>query len=46
MIFKVIKNSLIFNKIIIITVLKLINKILFNNFKKNYNKDFIVKITL
>ena len=45
-ILKEVKSNLIFNKIIIIIISRLINIILINNFKKNYNKDFIAKITL
>jgi len=46
MIFKEIKNNLVFNEMIIIITLKLINIILINNFKGNYDRDFIVKIIL
>jgi len=46
MIFKEIKNNLVFNKVIIAIISRIIDEILFKNFKENYNKDFIAKITL
>ena len=46
MIFKEVKNNLVFNEAIIIITSRLIDMTLIDNFKRNYNKDFIVKIVL
>jgi len=40
------KSNLIFNKVIIIIISRLIDITLINNFKKNYDKNFTVKIIL